>query len=234
VISEGFKKIILDKGIPEVKITVQPVWADPDFIQPSTKINSFRERNGLNNKFVFLYAGNIGNTSSLEGILYTAEKLIENKDIRFVLVGEGTKKDEIVEKIQRLSLKNVILLPFQERETLPEMMAAADVGLVTVNETTAAYSLPSKVFNIMASARPILSIAPPTSELAHLVSTKNIGMNIAPNDHDNLLKAIFHLYENPEICNILGRNGRKALIDEYSRKECTSNYEEMIKAVCQT
>jgi colanic acid biosynthesis glycosyl transferase WcaI len=232
VISEGFKKIILEKGIPEAKVTVQPVWADPDFIQPSTKLNLFRERLGLNNSFIFLYAGNIGITSSLEDILKTAEKLLDNKDIRFVLIGEGTKKDEIAEIIQRRSLKNVNLLPFQDREDLPEVMAAADVGVVTLNETAATYSLPSKVFNIMASARPILSIAPHRSELARLVTTKKIGVNIAPNDPASLLIAINRFYENPEICDVLGTNGRKTLIEEFSRKECTRKYEEMIKEAC--
>jgi colanic acid biosynthesis glycosyl transferase WcaI len=233
VISEGFKQIILDKGIPNNKIYVQPIWADPDFIQPGTKSNSFRNLFGLNGQFVVLYAGNIGLTSSLEDIINVAEKLKEDTHIRFVLVGEGIKKAEIEGQILKRSLTNVTLLPFQPREMLPEMMMAADVGLVTMNELTSAYSLPSKVFNVMASARPILSIAPANSELDQLVSTNNIGINISPGDCENLQKAILYLLENPGMCDELGKNGRNTLVAEYSRSDCTRRYEEMISKVCQ-
>lgn len=233
VISNGFKRIIHEKGIDEQKILELSVWADPNFIQPGRKYNSFRKLHGLENQFLVLYAGNIGQTSSLDDILIAAEGLRENLQIRFVVIGEGIKKADFMEIIKKRSLNNVLLLPFQPRELLSEVMAAADVGLVTINSVSGPYSLPSKVFSVMASGRPILSIAPSNSDLARLVCTENIGINVAPNDSKNLEKEILYLFENPIICDVLGKNGRDVLVAKYSRVNCTQRYEEMITKVCQ-
>ena len=68
--------------------------------------------------------------------------------MQFLLVGEGMKKETLVQAARDKRLGNVTFLPFQPREVLSEMMAAADVGLVTLNPDSSPYSLPSKVFNI--------------------------------------------------------------------------------------
>ncbi|MFZ3071068.1 MAG: glycosyltransferase family 4 protein [Anaerolineaceae bacterium] len=233
VISKGFEQVIEAKGISKAKISVQPVWADPDFIQPGPKDNSFRKLHGLTNKFVILYAGNIGQTSCLEDVMLVAESLKDNLLIRFVVIGEGVKKTLIKKIIQQRSLTNVLLLPFQPREDLSGIMAAADVGLVTINKESASYSLPSKVFNVMASSRPILSIAPTESELAQLVNDEDIGINVAPGETDNLLKAIMFFVEHPKQSNEMGTLGRNTILSKYSRVEVIHQYEELLRSISQ-
>ena len=71
LISEGFRLNLLGKGVGAERITVTPVWADPDD-HPQAKENRFREENRLKGKFVVLYAGTMGMTASLESVLQTA------------------------------------------------------------------------------------------------------------------------------------------------------------------
>ena len=180
VISEGFRTALLAKSVPNSKIELIPVWADPDEIQPLPKENSFRRAHGLVDKFVAMYAGNIGFTSCIEDVLDAAEIFRERIDIKFVIVGEGVKKEDLLEEMHCRQLTNVLILPYQPRAVFSEMLAAADVILVTLNADAAMSSLPSKVFSAMASARPIVTVAPLESDLAHIVARSGCGWTVPP------------------------------------------------------
>ncbi len=98
VISESFRKTLLAKKVSNSKIELIPVWADPEEVRPLPKENSFRHDHGLADKFVVMYAGNMGLTSCLEDILQAAEILREQTEIQFVIVGEGVKKERWKQK----------------------------------------------------------------------------------------------------------------------------------------
>ena len=89
VISKAFRQRLLVKGVAPEKMTLIPVWADPDLVRPLAKENEFRRTHGLAGKFVVMYAGNFGLTSCLEDVLGAARLLADQRNIRFVLIGEG-------------------------------------------------------------------------------------------------------------------------------------------------
>jgi colanic acid biosynthesis glycosyl transferase WcaI len=232
VISESFRQTLLSKNIPNTKIDVIPAWADPDEVQPLPKENVFRHEHGLDNKFVVMYAGNIGLTSCLEDVLHAAEILQDQTRIRFVIVGEGVKKKSLEAEMQAKQLTNVLFLPYQPRETLPEMLATADISLVTINASAAPSSLPSKIFSIMASARPILAVAPAGSELTHIVEEANCGWIVPPESPVELAATIVQLLAQELALIQRGKNGRTCLEKYYSRNRCVDIYEKMLISVC--
>jgi colanic acid biosynthesis glycosyl transferase WcaI len=225
LICNAFARLLIARGVDNQKISITPVWADPDIVVPESKNNQFREKFGLDNKFVLMYAGILGHTSALEDIANAALFLKENNTINFVVVGEGVKKDWLVQYKKEHKLENLILLPFQPRTGFPEMLAAADVGLVTLNEKMAQYSLPHKIFNIMASQRPVLAVAPARSDLAELIVLGNFGIVVPPQKPALLVNAILEMQTQPTRLQILGENGRRLLISSYSRQKCVSDYE---------
>lgn len=229
VISESFRQNLLDKGVPASKLSVTPVWADPESIQPLPKQNGFREKHGLNGQFVVMYAGNLGHAAALDEVIEAAELLREQKDIRFLFIGEGVKKDALLQRAKSGGLPNVIFLPFQPRNEFSEMLAAADVSLVTLQPKASGTSLPSKAFNIMASARPILGVSAPNSEVAQLVQQGACGVNVAPGDTQRLVEVINNLKQEPGKLKLMGQNGRKQLETRYSRSYCVNQFEELIK-----
>jgi colanic acid biosynthesis glycosyl transferase WcaI len=233
VISESFRRNLYRKGVPPEKMTLIPVWADPDIVRPLPKENSFRQRLGLSGKVVVMYAGNLGLTSCLEDVLGAAKLLKENDEIRFVIIGEGVKKPDLAAMAQDAELKNVVFLPYQPREIFPEMLAAADVGLVTLNCSSASSSLPSKIFNVMASARPILAVAPLDSEVAHLVEDAHCGMVIPPEHPARLAEALLGLRGQAAVLAEMGQNGRSQLESRFSRECCVDAFEGMLSKVCQ-
>jgi colanic acid biosynthesis glycosyl transferase WcaI len=232
VISESFRKTLLTKKVPDSKIEVIPVWADPQEMRPLPRENSFRERHGLNNRFVVMYAGNIGLTSCLEDVLQAAELLRGQSEIQFVIVGEGAKKESLQTEMEKKKLTNVTFLPFQPREFFPEMLAAADLILVTLNEGAALSSLPSKVFNGMAGARPILTVAPLESELAQIVRKADCGWTVPPGSPGALAETIAQLAMQRAQLVQAGQNGRAYLEKYYARNHCVDAYEKMLIGLC--
>lgn len=228
LISEGFRRLLLEKGVDSSKLSVTPVCTDPNDVHPMPQDNEFRRQYGLTGKFVLLYAGNLGLTSALEDVLDAAVLLKAEEDIKFVIVGEGVKRDALMKYTQQHHLTNVIFLPYQPRKRLSEMMAAADIGLVTLNAASARFSLPGKVFNIMASGRPILAVCPEDSEVSELVGQYDCGINIIPGDANRLGMAVQALKAEPERLAQMGSNGRFALETVFSRQVCVDSYERLL------
>jgi len=229
-ISDGFNEIIVNKGIPAEKMSVIPVWADTDFVYPQEKENAFRIENNLTGSFVLLYTGNLGFASNLEDVILAADLLRDDPDIMFVLLGEGVKKNELMELTEKKMLKNIKFLPYQPREKFPMVLASADVGLVTLNASSGIFSLPSKTFNVMASGRPVLSIAPTGSDIDQLVSSHDIGINVPPGNPRLLADAIIQLKRDRDRRAQMGKRARFVCEEFYSRGHCIALYEKNIEA----
>jgi colanic acid biosynthesis glycosyl transferase WcaI len=231
LISEGFRQNLVGKDVPEEKLSVIPVWSDPEAIRPQAKENAFRRELGLEGKFLVMYAGALGLTSALEDLVQAAEILRDEDQVHFVMIGEGVKKEALVKSVQENDLGTVTFLPFQPRDRLSEVMAAADLSAVTINRASSAFSLPSKVFGIMASGRPILAITPPDSEVAHLVQTGDCGVVVPPDQPQALADKILELRRDPERLRYLGGNGRTFLESRFSRARCVSLNEQMLERI---
>lgn len=227
-ISKTFKELIVTKGIDETKVSVTSVWADPDEIQPEEKENFFRQENGLVGKFVILYSGNLGYTSALEEIIPVCEGLQRNPDIEFLIVGEGIKKFHLEKSAKEAKLKNIRFLPYQDRVVMPHVLAAADVSIVTINAQSSRYSLPSKIFSYMASARPIVAISPRESEIAQIIQETKCGINVENGHTQEVIDSLYNLYQSKALAEKLGLNGRKALEQEYSREICIDQFRQIV------
>jgi colanic acid biosynthesis glycosyl transferase WcaI len=165
-------------------------------------------------------------------VLQAAELLRQRADIHFLIVGEGIKKDALAHDVRSRQLSNITFLPYQPREAFAEMLAAADLSLVTLNNGAALSSLPSKIFNVMASARPILAVAPLESEIAHIVREAGCGWIIPPGCPEELAANIVQSLEQELPLIHMGQKGRIHLEKYYSRKACVDAYEKMLIALC--
>ena len=239
LISEGFRRNLLAKGVSPDKLSVTPVWADPDIVRPLPKNNGFRNEHGLGGAFVVMYAGALGHTSALEDVLEVAALMQDTPElssklepslssVRFVIIGEGVKKDALVQNARQRKLDSGLFLPFQPREQFAEMLAAADANLVTLNAQSSSFSLPSKTFNIMASARPILAVTPRDSEIAALVADGQCGANVPPGHPQQIAEIIRAWQSDDRQPEQLGRNGRAMLESQFSRSRCVESFAQLM------
>lgn len=232
VIADGFVDNLLGKGVDPNKIDLIPNWVNVNFIRPLPKEqNLFREAYQLKDKFVALYSGNIGLTQGLETVIEAATRLRHLPEIAFVIVGEKEALQRLQQQCQARGADNVLLLPFQAREKLPELLAAADVGLVLQKHNVIAFNLPSKIPVILASGRPIIASVPATGTAAKAVQRSGGGMVIAPEDPEALAAAILELYNNPDKAERLGQQARQAAIDYYSFEQALNQYEDLFTSL---
>jgi len=231
VLSEGFWANLLRKGVPPEKLTVIPNFVDVDFIRPLPRNNGFRHRFGLDGRFVVLYAGNLGHSQNLEHVLECANLLREQDDIAFVIVGNGSRKPYLEAQARQMGLCNVQFIPFQPREDVPDIYAAADVSLVPLRKGIALDSVPSKVYSIMASARPVIAALDPGSDAWTLVEQAQCGLCVPPEDPHALAEAIRALYADPTLRERLGRNGREHVVQHYTRQAVARRYNELLQRI---
>ena len=234
VITPCFRENIVAKGIPEEKISVIPNFVDTEFIRPLPKENDFSRQHGLTDKFVVSHSGNLGYVYDLDTLLDAAALLSSQKDILFLIVGEGAAKPDLERKAQELQLKNVQFLPFQPRESLPWLRASTDVQVSLYKYGSANYSMPSKIYEIMASGRALLASADHESDVWKLVKETQCGICVEPEDPKQLAEAILTLYRDRSLREAMGRRGREQAEQNYSKNIVVARYHELLTQVAAT
>ncbi|MHC4618035.1 MAG: glycosyltransferase family 4 protein [Planctomycetota bacterium] len=228
VLSEGFRRNLLGKGVPERKIHIIPNFVDVSFVRPLSRDNAFARSKGLHEKFVVMYAGNVGLSQNLEIVLDAADELRDLTDVQFLIVGNGSAKERLVARSAGMGLDNVRFLSFQPREDLPEMYASADLCLVTLRPGLADESVPSKAYTIMASERPMLAAVDRQSEVKRLIDAADCGVWVEPADPSALAAHVRRLHGDPVLRERLGRNGRRYVVQHYTPQVAASQYHELL------
>jgi colanic acid biosynthesis glycosyl transferase WcaI len=231
VISEGFRQNLLDKGVPESKVTVIPNFIDVNLFAPRPRGNAFSAEQGWDDKFVVLFAGNVGMSQGLESVMEAAALLADLPDLLLAVVGNGASKPALVAQVERMGLSNVQFLPYQPHDRVPEMYSAVDIGLVPLRRGFTNDSVPSKLFTIMGVARPLIASVDPGSETAHIVAAAECGLCVEPEDPQALSEAIRALYTNREQGALMGRQGRAYVEAHYTRESVARLYEEVFRQV---
>lgn len=156
----------------------------------SSKENIFINEHKFENKFIVQYSGNIGLTHNVEALINVAEKLRDQKDILFLIIGRGERYKNIQELINEKQLLNCKLLPFQPDSMLNYTLAAADLAVVVLDDRVAHVSIPSKIFNLQAVGIPILGISEKNSELFNYLSKHQNGITFSPSEVDKIAEFI--------------------------------------------
>jgi glycosyltransferase involved in cell wall biosynthesis len=219
------------KGL-DVPVVSIPNWAELDLVKPTD-----RDRNpllvelGLESKFVFLYAGNMGYTNDLESLARCAEMLPGDERIHFVFLGSGAKKSWLSDYIQNRYLKNVTILDPRPRNEQSEFLNACDVAVITMVEGMFGVSVPSRIYNAIAAGKPLLAITEPGSELARMIDEEQVGWWIPPGDKDALLNTVKAIAANKAQLRSMGARAREAAERKYSLDRALSEYRrELVKA----
>ncbi len=232
VIADGFVENLLSKGVASDKIEQIPNWVDVNFIRPLPKENNpFRTAHNLNGKFVVQYSGNIALTQGLETVVQAAALLRHIPEIAFVIVGEAKGLQRLQQYCLDCGADNVLLLPFQPREHLPQMLAAADVGLVVQKKNVISFNMPSKIQVLLASGRALVASVPDNGTAARAVRQSGGGVIVPPENHQALAMAILELYKHPEKVKTLSYNSRQYAVEQYAFDHALNHYENLFYSV---
>jgi colanic acid biosynthesis glycosyl transferase WcaI len=229
VITPSFAEYLEEHDrVPAEKVRVVPNFVDTGSIRPLPKQNDYSKRMGFADRFVVAHSGNLGYAYDLMTLLRAAGLLRDEAGMEFVIVGDGVMKKELQERAADLALTNLRFLPFQPPEHLAWHRASIDVHLALYRRGSARWSMPSKVYEIMASGRPVLASAEPGSDLSCLVAESGAGICVVPEDAEALAEAVVRLRDDPEGRAEMGRRGRRWAEDRYSVQSVAGQYEEIL------
>lgn len=231
VLSDGFHQNLTKKGVPAEKLCIIPNFVDVGAMRPLPKENAFSRRHKLHDRFVVMYAGNVGLSQGLETMIDAAEILQDSDDIRWLIVGNGAAKSSLQRLVEEKKLQNITFLPFQPREALAEMYAAADLSVVCLRKGIGGESVPSKAYTIMASGRPILASVGPEAETKRLIDEVRCGMWTEPEDGARFAEAVHSLYRDQPRRAELGYNGRAYVAQLHTPRRVAGLYEGLFEEI---
>lgn len=181
-ISEWFSRSISQRGVPSQKLRVIPNFVDTELYRPLSRTNAFTEEHNLSDDFVVLYGGNIGLSQDWESLLFAA-KCLSHLPIKFVIVGDGVRRKWLENEVAKHGLRNVKLLGYQSRESMPQINASSDIGTIPMKATTTSDTFPSKIYTIMACAKSVIVSADADSELSWIIKQSGCGRVAPPKTH---------------------------------------------------
>jgi glycosyltransferase involved in cell wall biosynthesis len=227
-VTDYLKLHITRKNIDPNRISVIKNGADLERFRPLPRQNGFRDRHGLNGKFVASYIGTHGMAHGLGTIFRAAELLRDHRRIVFLLVGDGAERERLLREKEARNLDNILMLPQQEKSKMPEIIAASDVNLVLLRKGGLFKgAIPSKIFEAMAMERPV--VLGVDGECKEIVETGECGVCIEPESAEELANTLRRLSGNVEMADRLGKNGRTVVERYYNRDVLAGNYLSLIR-----
>ncbi len=230
-IDEVFYYTISSRFIDTNKLKIIPNFVDTCLYKPLKKKFQLPAVFGKENrKIKLLYAGNIGFFQDWEPIFFAAKQL-ENENIEFWIVGEGVQKSELEKEIKNQKISNIRIFPYQNRDDLPKINNFVDIHFIAINPKMEQEGFPSKVYAIMACAKPIVVVTGEKSPLYNFLIDKNCSELVTNNRNVNFTEAIRKLASDKDLRERLGNNGYDVIIKNYSKKVVVSKYVNLLKSL---
>ncbi|MCM1038715.1 MAG: glycosyltransferase family 4 protein [Ruminococcus sp.] len=208
-------------------------WVDEKKLYPLNmhhdKVRQFKQQYGLENKFIFMYSGNIGLIYDLENIIKVIGKFKEYKDIAFVFVGEGNVKEKLQDYVAIKRLTNVFFIPYQDNDKIIYSLNTADVHFVVNAKGMKGVACPSKLYGVMAVGKPVLGVLEKGTEARGIIEDSKCGYVTEPENYSEIEKLIIKMYTEKSKLSELGNNARAYLCDYLSREKSINKYRETLK-----
>lgn len=226
-IAPGLARTIAGRTTAPSKVRLIPNFVDTKLIVPRPRDNPFSREFGLTDRFTILYAGNMGPAQNLEIVLDAAELTRDDDRIVYAFVGDGTSRDSLQRSATSRRLSNVVFIPQQPYDRVPDIYGASDLCVVALAATLVAEAVPSKVYRIMAAERRVLAIADNQSDLAAVVRESGAGIIADPGNAPALAETIRAAAASGNSVGI-GR-GRAYVIEHVDRPIITREYSQLLR-----
>ena len=223
--SRGNAEYMLGEGVPATKVAVVPNWVDTRQITPRPRETAYREKAGLQGKFVVLFAGMLAYAQDLDTVVEAAAFLRSHPEIVVLIVGDGVEKQRLQEKARSLGLTNVRFMPVVGSAQYPEVVASADLCLATLQKSLLCPVVPSKLLGYMAAGRPIVASFPEGGDAPRVVREAACGVCVPAGEPEQLARVIIDASVNPDECRARGENGRRFVEAHHDREVVMSLYE---------
>ena len=232
-IGETMRKRLEEKGAPSDRVRVIPNWVDTTRLTPLAKDNPWSQHTGLADRFVVMHSGNVGHAQDLDSLVRSATFLRDLDDLVIAIIGTGARHAELVALAELLEVDRVRFLYYQSRNVLAQSLSAADVHVVGLAPGLAGYVVPSRLYGILAVARPVIVAADPESETAQVVQEVGCGIVVPPGRPELVARAIRDAHDGKYDLERMGRLGREWVTAEGDRDVAVRRYRELLLELAQ-
>jgi len=225
VVSPAFEEHLVHRWrVPQAKISVIENGVETEIFSPCGASDKLRKELGVEGKFVVCYVGTMGMAHGLETVVEAASQLEKSApNIVFLLVGEGAEKARIMNLAHSRAVTNVRFIDQQPRDKVPAYIAASDVALVPLRKSALFKTvIPTKMLECMSCARPV--ILGVDGQARKILDEAQAGIFVEPENAIVLANTVRTLAANPELCDLLGRNGRRYVVERFSRQRTAKAY----------
>jgi colanic acid biosynthesis glycosyl transferase WcaI len=223
-IDQKFYDQIINRFKDRNKLKIIPNFVDTSLYKPLSSELKFPhpfQKDPL--KFRILYAGNIGFYQDWEPVLFAAKKLIDT-NIEFWIIGEGVKKNYLINEVKKNNLNNIKILPYQDRDLMPYINSFADLHFISISKEMEQEGFPSKVYTIMACEKPMIVITGENTPLFNFLETLNCSILISDERNERFVQAIMDLKDNDSKQKQLAKNGFDIIKKYYTKEKVVSSY----------
>lgn len=208
LISDDFLRILDDWKLSAGNVAVVENWAPLAELPQRARMNAWSRRHGLGDKRVLLYSGTLGMKHNPALLADLADAFRDRDDVRVVVVSEGLGATWLEGEVQRRQLSNVLQLPYQAYEDLPDVFASADVLLAILEPDAGAFSVPSKVLSYHCAGRPIAAAVPSANLAARVIRRERSGIVVDPGDTTAFIHGVGRLLDDRVLAAEAGRRAR--------------------------
>jgi putative colanic acid biosynthesis glycosyltransferase WcaI len=232
VVTPAFKDHLVEQWrMPPEKISIIENGVETDLFCPADANAELRKSLGAEGKFVVCYIGTMGMAHGLETLVEAAASLQDSAShILFVLVGEGAEKERIVALVRSRGLTNIRFVGQQPRERIPAYINASNACLVLLKKAELFKTvIPTKLLEFMSCARPV--ILGVDGQARTILDDAQAGIFMEPESAAALVETVARLAGAPDLCRELGTNGRRYVLEHFSRRQTARAYSNMLAHV---
>lgn len=230
-LTPGIKRVLLGKGLGPGKLDVFPNGFDPELFKvPDGTRAEVRDELGWGDSFVALYAGAHTEVTAVETTVRAAADLRDRDDIRFDLFGQGQTKPGAIALAKSLSLSNVHFHDPVPKDQIPRLVAAADVGVMTLFKSPLIdIYFENKFMDFMGSGTPI--VAAMDGLQGEIIQAHRTGWVVPSFDHEGLARAVLEASRDRDGCARRGVAGRNLVLNHLALTGILARYCTMIEGV---
>jgi glycosyltransferase involved in cell wall biosynthesis len=231
--SPAYREYLINKGVPETKISLIANGVDPDMFDPDADGKRLRKEIGVEDKFVVTYAGALGLANDIPTILRAADRLRDLSYIHFLLVGDGKERSNLEAMARRLGLSNVSFVGSRPKSEMFEVLAASDACVATLKAIPMfRTTYPNKIFDYMAAGRPTLLAI--DGVIRQVIEAANGGVFVAPGDDLALANAVNELSGDLPRARAMGESARAYVVSHFNRHKQAAEFLELLQRLIRT
>lgn len=194
--------------VSEDKIVLLPNWYKGTEYNESLDCTLLRKKYNLENMVVAIFGGTIGNAQAVWNIAMLARHFRNDKRVVFVVAGRGSHKKVLEHMAAIDNLTNIRFVNYMPREEYEQLLATADIGIISIDEKYMVPTCPSKIIGYMALAKPVIAMFNAGNDYGSFYIDKaGCGLWSVGQDNEKMFDNFSKLLESQELRSKLGRNG---------------------------